>query len=67
MCIDQPRKEFYCANGPFANQYMLLTTYLGRCASSCAFELHGERGRYIEDPIDGNLYWEKDHGSECPI
>ena len=60
--------DFECANGPWKGQRLFLSS--SKCGHSIAstgwFEYKGERGRYIEDPLDGKLYWEKEN-HECPI
>jgi len=58
--------DFECANGPWKGQTLFLTNGCGRngVAATGTFEHKGERGRYIEDPIDGKLYWEKEHATE---
>jgi hypothetical protein len=64
--------DFECANGPWAGERLFLTSGLvgtekkNLFAATGFFEYKGQVGRYIEDPLDGKLYWEK-KSDECPI
>jgi hypothetical protein len=65
--------DFECVNGPWAGEHLFLSkgvdtgsSHSSVFASTGFFEYKGQVGRYIEDPIEGKLYWEK-KSDECPI
>lgn len=53
MFIDQ---DCLCVDGPWAGQSVFLT---GGVKETLFFSCKGEHGRYVRDPIEGKLYWEK--------
>lgn len=56
---DLIKGDYICANGPWSGSRMYLTKQTGIYAATGYFTFNGEHGRYVEDPIDGKLYWEK--------
>ena len=63
------KKRAMCADGPWKGEHLYLTggSLGSQHLSTAFFEHKGERGRYIEDPTNGFLFWEKDHGGKIPF
>lgn len=61
--------DFECADGPWKGQSLFLTCSQNNGPLACTgvFEYKGERGRYIEDPLNGKLYWTQENAPNQPF
>lgn len=61
------KRDYICANGPWEGQTLFLTHSVRSATKTGLFEYKGERGRYVEDALDGKLYWEKHNDGKAPF
>lgn len=62
------KRKYKCATGPMKGSNLWLNPKNGGFEfNETGWLVFGELvGRYVESPIDGQLYWEK-KSDECPI
>lgn len=59
--VTKYEQDSVCMDGPWVGQTLFLST-----KETGIFTVNGQTGRYVKDPVENNLYWEKQN-NECPI